>query len=451
MRGWYAHPLWGGHESEPRPWPRKRGHATRPPSREAGLRNVFDQYEQPENRLTHALVCTLASEHRLIRPFLSWLGASNVPPLRELHLVEQQVPGEAVAEEEGEAQGLPDACFFTSDGWATLIESKVQAKGAAAQLRRHIKTAERHGYAEPHLVLITVDQPKGTLPPGIRVVEWCDLYAWFRRREANSSWARRFTEYLEVFESKMVGQDYDIRGTLTMFDGLKFDDEHPYTWREGKRLIRLLGDELQKRRDLTEVGMDPKGERRPAITGRGREVVWDFLPLRAARKARYFTHVPHMTMSIGRDKAVAAVTVPNGVKGGFRTKLKNEGLDGFRQLVREIEENLRPVMQRSEGSSPMIVAQQRHYPSQSSSGVVDARLEADLRTLVPGNGSKVKHQAQWIEAVYDVLCHKRSNIQLTVESRFSYDCPLIRSPKAVDLFADAWKAMWPLVKFVLQG
>jgi len=56
------------------------------------LRNVFDQYEQPENRLTHALVCTLASEHRLIRPFLRWLGASNVPPLRELHLVEQQAP-----------------------------------------------------------------------------------------------------------------------------------------------------------------------------------------------------------------------------------------------------------------------------------------------------------------------------------------------------------------------
>lgn len=61
------------------------------------MRNIFDQYIQPENRLTHTLVSTLANERRLIRPFLRWLSAENVPPLRELQVVEQQVPGEAVA------------------------------------------------------------------------------------------------------------------------------------------------------------------------------------------------------------------------------------------------------------------------------------------------------------------------------------------------------------------
>lgn len=415
------------------------------------IRNIFDQYEQPENRLTHALVCTLANERRLIRPFLRWLGAENVPLLRELQVVEQQVPGEAVAAEEADAEGLPDACIFNLDGWATLIEAKVQAKGSAGQLRKHVRTAARHGFDDPHPVLLTVDRPEGRFPDGTRFIYWRDLYAWFRKRGAKFPWARRLTDYLEVFESKMVGQDYDIRGTLTMFDGLKFDDEHPYTWREAKRLIRLLGDELQQRRDLVRMGVDPKGERRSAITGRGRDSVWDFLPLKAAREANAFTDKPHLTMSIRRDGAAAMVTVPNGVKDGFRTKLKDAGLEGFRKLVLDIEKNLRPLTKRPTEAKPVIVALQRHYPSQRSSGIADARLEADLRTLVLNKKSAVKHQPQWIEAIYDVLCNKRSNIQLEVEARFRYDCPQVRSPKAVDLFADAWKAMWLLVAFVLRA
>ena len=43
----------------------------------SGLRNVFDQFSQPENRLTHALVCTLSNERALIRPFLRWLGVKG--------------------------------------------------------------------------------------------------------------------------------------------------------------------------------------------------------------------------------------------------------------------------------------------------------------------------------------------------------------------------------------
>ena len=34
------------------------------------MRNVFDQYTQPENRVTHALACTLAAEPVLLRDFV---------------------------------------------------------------------------------------------------------------------------------------------------------------------------------------------------------------------------------------------------------------------------------------------------------------------------------------------------------------------------------------------
>jgi len=414
------------------------------------LRNIFDQYDQPENKLTHALACTLSHDRWLIRPFLRWLGIADVPPVRELRVVEQQVPGVPVASEEAESTGLPDACIYTPDGWAALIEAKVQAKPVADQLRRHRRTALRHGYDEPHLVLITVDLPKGKVPEGTRVVEWRDLYAWFGSRSARSQWAGRLVQYLEAFESKMAGQDYDFRGTLTMFDGLKFDAEHPYTWREAKRLIRLLGDELQKHKDLIRLGVDPEGKRRPAITGRGGDRVWDFLPLKVAHRAKNFTAYPHLTMNIFQDEAVAMVTVPNGVTGGFRSRLKEAGIEGFQTLVSRLEKNLRPVCRRSKGAKPMVYIIQRHYPSQRSAGVVDARLDADLRTIAGTGKSRVKYQPEWVDAIYAVLCNKQSNIQLGTNVHFRYDCPLIRSPKAVDLFAQAWIAMWPLVEFVLD-
>jgi hypothetical protein len=57
------------------------------------LRNIFDQYEQPENRLTHALVSVLDHDRTLLSPFLAWLGVENVPSKHFLRLTQQQVPG----------------------------------------------------------------------------------------------------------------------------------------------------------------------------------------------------------------------------------------------------------------------------------------------------------------------------------------------------------------------
>ena len=414
------------------------------------MRNVFDQYEQPENRLTHALVTALDKERALLRSFLTWLGLRDIPPARSLRITEQQVPGAAQGDlEELESKGLPDACVFTRDGWAALFECKVQAHVSAGQLRRHRKTAIRHGFESPELVVIAVNKSGGSLPRNTVSITWREVYRWFGRRASDSFWAREFVQYMQIFERKMLAKDYDIQGTITMFDGLRFDDDNPYTYHEGKRLIRLLGDELQARKDLHRIGVDPKGERRPAITGSHADQVWDFLPLRVARGAKQFTDFPHLTLAINSAHAIAAVTVPNGVKGGFRTKLKASGLEGFMGLLSTLEKRLRPIIRESRGAKPIIHLIQRHYASQRSQAEVDSLLDADLRTATRGAQGGVKYQPQWLAAIYEVLAHKRSNLQLAVQLRFSYGRPLVRSAKAIDLFADAWKAMAPLVSFVL--
>ena len=90
------------------------------------MRNVFDQYDQPENRLTHALMVTLANDKKLLRPFLKFVGAEGAPVLKNIKLGLQRVPGQDVDSNKDGKEGLPDGCFFHQNGWAVVIEAKVQ-------------------------------------------------------------------------------------------------------------------------------------------------------------------------------------------------------------------------------------------------------------------------------------------------------------------------------------
>ena len=46
---------------------------------EISMRNVFDQYSQTENKLTHALACCLHEDVDLLRDFAGWLSPHSVP------------------------------------------------------------------------------------------------------------------------------------------------------------------------------------------------------------------------------------------------------------------------------------------------------------------------------------------------------------------------------------
>ena len=64
------------------------------------MRNLFDQYNQPENRLSHALAVCLHEDRTLLRGFLRWTGVK--PPVRatQLLITEQSLPGDAPESEE---------------------------------------------------------------------------------------------------------------------------------------------------------------------------------------------------------------------------------------------------------------------------------------------------------------------------------------------------------------
>jgi hypothetical protein len=236
----------------------------------SAMRNLFDQYNHPENRLTHSLVSSLANDPLLLGKFIRWATGLKSPS-SQLTVVEQTLPGEEEPgdEEEAERRGLPDGWIFDGKGWCLIIESKIESPLTRDQIERHRRTAERRGFTTVHLLALVSDLPKSaTLNRMLSVRKWAQLYCWLRQ-ERQSEWAVRLASYMEILEQKMVRDNYLREGTLTVFSGIPFGTEEPYNYFEAKRLLRLAMDELRKRGDLKkQLRMDSESKGRSAITGR---------------------------------------------------------------------------------------------------------------------------------------------------------------------------------------
>lgn len=416
--------------------------------RGAHLRNVFDQYSQPENRVTHALMTAINEDRDLLAHFLHELVKTKAPgDPRKLTVLEQRFPGEEEPiEEDLERRGIPDGWIFNDEGWCVFVESKVLAKLRADQIQGHFRTAERRGFEVIKAIAIAPRHPS-FLPPDTVLLEWRDIYAWLRRHAAHSFWAKLAAEYLEIAEEKLIATGQFVEGTLTMFAGFPFGPDHPFTYLEGKRVLGLALDELRNRRDLRDcLGMNPKVSGRPAITGRQGDAVWDFLSVSRAADAENFTKYPHLTLGVVSQAIEAMVTVPNAVNTAMRRNLVQLGEAGFQSLAKEVLDNLAPLLRDHEGATPWFRGVQRRYPSQRAKPHLDARIDFDLRTAVPSSGPP-KMQLRWLSAAYGSFVNKEgANYQIQMGVLFPYDqCAELRQADAIELIAAAWLACKPLV------
>jgi len=339
--------------------------------------------------------------------------------------------------------------WIHGDGdWSLVVESKVMAATSADQLRRHRRTAELNGFTDLDLVAIAPSAPR-TQVDGVIHKTWPQVYFWARQQMRDSTWASCLAEYMEVAEAQMLADGYLGDHTITEFDGIPFNTDHPYAYREGKRVLKLALDELRKRRDLKKLGMDPDGEGRPAITGREGTSVWDFIPLKAARGSTNFTSCPHLTLGIQFVRALVIVTLPSAVPAKMRRNVTDLGLEGFVELISDIESGVWKAVRRIRGAQPFMEIIQRHFPTQNSPGITDARLEIDLRTAVGGKRSSVKLQRQWLEAAYRALNEKRSNLQLGIGAALPYGDSVLHSRDVLDVIAGVWIGCRPWIDTIL--
>lgn len=405
------------------------------------MRNVFHQYSQPENRLSHALACALAEDRKLLLEFLAWTGGPVPDRAERLHVVEQQIPG-SIEDGTDEARGLPDISIFGDDGFCLLVESKVAALVSRDQLRRHLRTAERCGFQAAHALLLTTERAHESLPASASARAWPQLYTLVTRHRGRSEWAARFAEFMEVVEIEFAQSGYLREGTLTQFSGIQFGPETPYRYDQAKRQLRLMMDDLRQHETLARLGIAKELKGRTAITGSKTDHVWDYLQLAAAGTGQ-FTTQPHLTLSLHADHLGVMVTLPNGAHRRYRSHLLGLGPDGLRDLAIEVANGIERALGRTDRARPILYLLQRHYPSQRSVPIEDARLYFDLRTAQRTRRGKVHPQAEWIQMVHHVLSAKGSNIQVGVGAEIPYGSSRVGSRAVLDDVANTWLALEP--------
>ncbi|MDE3148032.1 MAG: hypothetical protein KGL37_01075 [Acidobacteriota bacterium] len=413
------------------------------------MRNLFDQYKLPENRLTHALMTSLNEDRALLGKFIKWATGKQAPaPPSQLQVLEQSLPGkeEPQDEEEHVGKGLPDGCIHDGKGWALLIESKITAPLNLRQLRGHRRSAKAHNLTNPDLLALVLKKPEHSETEDENLKQWTELYVWLKREKRQSEWVGRLIHYMEVLEARMLKNGDLKEGTLTVFTGIPFRKEHLYNYDEAKRIIRLAMEGLRSHKELcSEVGVDLERPPKAAIKGKEGNLVWDcFWP----KEMDNWTAAPHLSVGIHRDYLNAVLIIPDKVATRFRKRLRDVGLERFQAIVEEVLANFNSKLGKVAGAAPWCAVHQRHYRHQGAVPDVDAELQFDLRTAFKGDESaKIKPQTEWLRAAYDAFRCKSSNIQLEIGGRFLYEhCRDTNSPLILTHIADAWLACKPLIR-----
>lgn len=420
------------------------------------MRNIFDQYDQPENKLSHALATCLHEDRKLLPKFIQWVLGKGIPGTGNFEVLEQQIPGEKISlsGDESDISGLPDIWIHDSDRWSLIIENKIALAVDNDQLRRHYQTALKRGFENIHIVVIGPLKPKRKLIDRAQFKHWSEIYSWLIKQSNSSPWAHRTTKYFEIAETKFADTGYLKEGTLTEFSGFHFDEKNPYNYLEAKRVLRLAMEDLRKNKKLcSTLGIGPNISGRSKLTGKEDSCVWDYLALAQSDGQGKFNEFPHFTLLVGEEALYPFVGFPNEIKSKFRRNLLNGGKEQFLESFYEILQDMEKTTNNVVGATPWVRIKQRHFPSRRSIPISDAVLEFDLRTArkdsgdTTPKGSAVKCQPIWLDALYELFKSNQGNIELNVGIQFKYaHCQEVKSPKILDVIAETWITCRPLIK-----
>ena len=413
------------------------------------MRNIFDQYNQPENKLTHSLATSLYEDKKLLDSFLKTFCKNFFKITSNLKIEQQTVPGQITREtDEKQKKGLPDAIIYNEEE-CLIIESKVSSTLTQDQLNRHEKTLRRRGFDKIKGIGIVVDILPNVKLENWKQLTWNSVYSWAHKETKNSEWAKKLVDYFNVLENNMVEDEYLTEGSITEFTGIHFDDDNPYSYREGKRQLKLLVNKIRKNKILNdELNVDLKAKGRSGIKKEGN--LWDYLTFNTGIKQKSFTDEPHLTIAMSDEFIEADFTIPYRIKGKTKKNFYSLSWVNFKNIVHEIALNFDKSFGISEGFQPHILLGQRRYPSQSSPAIHDARLEMDIRTAFKDISSKLKptqkQQEEWLKVVFEINNNKKSNLQFQVGGRFYFNKQsLVNDKNADQILVKSFLACKPLI------
>lgn len=420
------------------------------------LPNLFESYDQPENKLTFALLRTLASDGYLTRSFLRWAVPSLSVSRDAVSVYSQRRP----AAERGIRARDPGIDPTVPDGWIAgdelLVALEVKRDRNALreeQLRGHLRALGRRDAASKALLILSPDDEK---PPVLEKLErWADdrgiSLSWRSWQDAHG-WTCQITGQLDRGRGKTRGigsfflgclREYLEMSELSRFAGVTFDGGYDY--RRAKALLKSLRQELQPDiirwyRGLTNG--------RPKITDDG-TLVWDIFA-----KTKHFTQDPHLTFSIHDTGLYLSLTVPDKARSTWRT---------LSRLARErtlfegaLKDFLRTVLRVSRTTRPAVLLNlmQRHWRTISSHPTTDARfiVRLDTASICPSSlrGRGVRKHDDWYEAVLTLLASgkKKANWEFQIQTYFNINQPITSTPRLKAEMVRIVKALHPLYELV---
>ena len=386
------------------------------------MRNIFDQYSQPENRLTHALISSLNEDKKLLSSFIKKFCNNYFSDVSLLKIDQQTLPGlKSLQNLEGDKKGLPDGVIY-NDEKCLIIECKINLELTEDQLIRHERTVKRKGFDNTFGLTITKDPISNINLKNWIHITWKEVYNWAHEEKSKSNWSLKLLDYFNVAENKMVEDEYLTEGSITEFNGIHFDKENEYTYLEGKRLLKLLIKKIKLNKELEkQLNIDLKSKGRGGIKDEG--AVWDILTFNNSKKTN-FTSQPHATIHISPENAGMHLAIPNGMSGKYKKNLKSLTWVKFEEMVFNIAKNYNDNFNNNSAFRPSIEIHQRRWPSINAKYFSDGKVNFDLRTAFKEFASmakpEIKVQKEWLKIVYDFIQNKNSNIQIGFGAEFYF-------------------------------
>jgi len=354
------------------------------------LPNLFDQYGVEENRVTNALLQTLATSTRIAEHFLNrFIPEISTREISFIELSEQVVPyrkGTDTPEMQKTSDSVPDGWLILqrkdkSVANVVVIESKIKKSSARnRQLLGHLAKANRKFQPDTSAwgLLITPDDcdpfPRWKREEGsYRWIGWRQLYSFAKNeKRVNTDSVAQFL--LENFE------EYIEMKELAGFQGIDFSEG--YVREKARRILHVLMQEIspEVRKTYPELTKHKGNISDP----------WDVF---APKDVKRFTQGIHLTVGLDERSLNLLLIVPDkSVQGWHRLKsiMTSERAE-LESLLSELRQKLPNLV---------LLFQQRHFIARRIP-FMDGKLEVDLDTTEFGakkeNHNKVKKNRQLFE------------------------------------------------------
>lgn len=383
------------------------------------LNNIFDQYHVEENRITNALLQSLAQNKDFLRKFLSNFNIT-LKQNSQIVISCQKQPF-STGDELGnkELKSIPDGWIVIDENTAIVFETKISINSVRrTQIKSHMHKIR--SYENRFLCLIT---PDDKMPVEENIID-SSAMKWFSWRQIYKMVVAYGVGANETgsFLMKELKEFLLMKDDLVGFQGINFADDQ-YNTHEAKSILRNLIKEIKpdalKKYPLLTSERKSLGEDVHAYTVYPRSI-WSCLSIEGD-----FTRDIHITLWLHRTHFGIGITIPNNARDRWK-RLRSIFRDD--DLFKEFTDKL--FILRSKVPHLYLEFVHRHYLQQRN-GIIDGIMEVDIDTVKYNDKSRVKLNPLWLNALREIVKNDRDykyNGQLMIRTRFFYkDHPKIKT------------------------